>query len=230
MLRTLLVDGDAKDPVLQRLYPNAFTDDDEASTEFREIVHDDQLEGALGLGIAGEVRGCGLLGDGEPHPEDQPDVVQRGEPRDQLVLGHMIRSQGPLHRVDSREPLFELVVVHDLAELRRRLVVVGEGVRVQPLQHRVLGVTVHEQRAQHVRKRREDVALARRDPQVEPAPARPLDGGSGHAQRSFCNVAHSPWACRRDTSNSQRSRGPEETTARPFWCTSSISLVALSRG
>ena len=32
MLRALLVDGDAADPVLQRLYPNAFTDDEEAST------------------------------------------------------------------------------------------------------------------------------------------------------------------------------------------------------
>jgi hypothetical protein len=47
MLRALLVDGDAKDPVLQRLYPNAFPDDEEASAEFREIVHDDLLEQRL---------------------------------------------------------------------------------------------------------------------------------------------------------------------------------------
>ena len=47
MLRALLVEGDPKDPVLQRLFPNAFTDDVEASTEFREIVHDDLLEQRL---------------------------------------------------------------------------------------------------------------------------------------------------------------------------------------
>jgi Domain of unknown function (DUF2017). len=33
--------------VLQRLFPNAFPDDEEASTEFREIVHDDLLEQRL---------------------------------------------------------------------------------------------------------------------------------------------------------------------------------------
>jgi len=47
MLRALLVEGDPKDPVLQRLFPNAFADDEEASTEFREIVHDDLLEQRL---------------------------------------------------------------------------------------------------------------------------------------------------------------------------------------
>jgi len=47
MLRALLVDGDAADPALRRLYPNAFTDDEEASAEFDAIVHDDLLQQRL---------------------------------------------------------------------------------------------------------------------------------------------------------------------------------------
>ena len=46
-LRALLVSGDADDPVLKRLYPNAFIDDEEASVEFDAIVHDDLLEQRL---------------------------------------------------------------------------------------------------------------------------------------------------------------------------------------
>ena len=47
MLRTLLVDGDAADPALQRLYPKAFTDDEDASAEFHDITHDELLEQRL---------------------------------------------------------------------------------------------------------------------------------------------------------------------------------------
>ena len=46
-LRALLVSGDADDPVLKRLYPSAFIDDEEASVEFDAIVHDDLLEQRL---------------------------------------------------------------------------------------------------------------------------------------------------------------------------------------
>lgn len=46
-LRALLVSGDADDPVLKRLYPSAFADDEEASVEFDAIVHDDLLEQRL---------------------------------------------------------------------------------------------------------------------------------------------------------------------------------------
>jgi len=47
MLRALLVDGDAADPALQRLYPMAFNDDEDASAEFRDITHDELLEQRL---------------------------------------------------------------------------------------------------------------------------------------------------------------------------------------
>jgi hypothetical protein len=47
MLRALIVDGDAADPALQRLYPKAFTDDEEASAEFDDITHDELLEQRL---------------------------------------------------------------------------------------------------------------------------------------------------------------------------------------
>jgi hypothetical protein len=46
-LRALLVSGDPDDPVLKRLYPSAFIDDEEASVEFDAIVHDDLLEQRL---------------------------------------------------------------------------------------------------------------------------------------------------------------------------------------
>jgi len=47
MLRSLLVDGDAADPALQRLYPKAFTDDEDASAEFHDITHGELLEQRL---------------------------------------------------------------------------------------------------------------------------------------------------------------------------------------
>jgi hypothetical protein len=46
-LRALLLSGDADDPALERLYPSAFTDDEEASAEFDAIVHDDLLDQRL---------------------------------------------------------------------------------------------------------------------------------------------------------------------------------------
>lgn len=46
-LRSLLVSGEADDPALRRLYPKAFADDEEASSEFASIVHDDLLEQRL---------------------------------------------------------------------------------------------------------------------------------------------------------------------------------------
>jgi len=120
--------------------------------------------------------------------------------------------------------------VCDVVELGGRVLVIAEGLRIQPLQRGIGGISVDEQGTQHPRDGAENLALGRRDPKIEPTSARPLDERSPHAQRSFCIVAHSPCACRRDTSNSHRSRGPVETTARPLWCTSSISLVAFSLG
>ena len=83
MLRALLVDGDAKDPVLQRLYLNAFTDDDEASTEFREIVHDDQLEQRLAA--IDTMERTPAIGSCDRGRADR--VARRAERRVRLVLG-----------------------------------------------------------------------------------------------------------------------------------------------
>jgi hypothetical protein len=47
MLRSLLLGGDADDPAMKRLFPRAFLDDEEAATEFDEVVHDDLLEQRL---------------------------------------------------------------------------------------------------------------------------------------------------------------------------------------
>jgi hypothetical protein len=41
MLRTVLEQDDRSDPVLQRLFPSAFPDDQEATTEFDSVVRDD---------------------------------------------------------------------------------------------------------------------------------------------------------------------------------------------
>lgn len=46
-LRAVLSSGDAGDPVARRLFPSAYLDDDAASREFDEIVHDDLLERRL---------------------------------------------------------------------------------------------------------------------------------------------------------------------------------------
>jgi hypothetical protein len=46
-LRALLLSGDGDDPALERLYPRAVTDDEEASAEFDAIVHDDLLQQRL---------------------------------------------------------------------------------------------------------------------------------------------------------------------------------------
>ena len=52
---------------------------------------------------------------------------------------------------------------------------------------------------------------------------------TGFHQSSCCIVAHRPCSCSRNTSISAFSRVPLATTARPLWCTSSISSVAFSR-
>ena len=43
-LRAVVTSADAGDPVARRLYPSAYLDDEEASREFDEVVHDDLLE------------------------------------------------------------------------------------------------------------------------------------------------------------------------------------------
>ena len=40
-LADALAEPDPDDPVIQRLYPDGYTDDDEASREYRELVHGD---------------------------------------------------------------------------------------------------------------------------------------------------------------------------------------------
>ena len=46
-LRAVVTSGGAGDPVARRLYPSAYLDDEEASREFDEVVHDDLLERRL---------------------------------------------------------------------------------------------------------------------------------------------------------------------------------------
>lgn len=46
-LRAVLASGDAGDPVARRLFPSAYLDDEAASREFDDVVHDDLLEGRL---------------------------------------------------------------------------------------------------------------------------------------------------------------------------------------
>jgi Domain of unknown function (DUF2017) len=46
-LRAVLSSGDAGDPVARRLFPSAYLDDEAASREFDDVVHDDLLERRL---------------------------------------------------------------------------------------------------------------------------------------------------------------------------------------
>ena len=50
---TMLSQAEASDPAMQRLYPDGYTDDDEASAEFRELVAAD-----LTTARAGRLRAC----------------------------------------------------------------------------------------------------------------------------------------------------------------------------
>ena len=72
----------------------------------------------------------------------------------------------------------------------------------------------------------QDVSLLRGEMDLDTAPAAPPEV---RLHDSCCIVAHSPCSWRRKTSSSACSRGPLETTALPFWWTSSMSFVALSR-
>jgi hypothetical protein len=49
----LLDEPDPADPVIQRLYPDGYTDDDEASQEYRELVESD-----LGTERSGRLQAC----------------------------------------------------------------------------------------------------------------------------------------------------------------------------
>jgi hypothetical protein len=46
-LRSILASRDDGDPVVRRLYPGAYLDDEAASREFDDVVHDDLLERRL---------------------------------------------------------------------------------------------------------------------------------------------------------------------------------------
>lgn len=46
-LRAVLASGDAGDPVARRLFPSAYLDDEAASREFDDVVHDDLMERRL---------------------------------------------------------------------------------------------------------------------------------------------------------------------------------------
>ena len=52
-LADALTEPDPDDPMIQRLYPDGYTDDDEASREYRELVHSD-----LQAARIGRVRAC----------------------------------------------------------------------------------------------------------------------------------------------------------------------------
>ena len=43
ILRSTLTEGDPEDPVLRRLFPSAYLDDEAATAEFDSVVHDDLL-------------------------------------------------------------------------------------------------------------------------------------------------------------------------------------------
>jgi hypothetical protein len=47
-LAEALAEPDPQDPVIQRLYPDGYTDDEEASREYRELVHGDLQAGRIG--------------------------------------------------------------------------------------------------------------------------------------------------------------------------------------
>ena len=137
---------------------------------------------------------------------------------------------GRLERVEGGQALGVEIVADQVAVLRLELVVVGIGLGVEARQRRVVGGRALGEREAHRRRQRAQQAallrVAGRDRTDRRRVAR--HAGVAHDYVSCSIVAHSPCSCRRKTSSSAFSLGPLDTTALPFWCTSSMSRVAFS--
>ena len=126
--------------------------------------------------------------------------------------------------IERTQLAVEQAVAHELRVLGVPRVVVDVCERKQPVERRLLGV---QRLPELIRERGEDVALLLRQVHAERAVAPRLDPAP-HGQ-SCCIVAQRPCAWRRETSSSDFSRVPDDTTAFPSLCTWSMSLVARVR-
>ena len=169
-------------------------------------------------------------------PEGEPDVVERADPavdrlgvqvQFQLLGAHRGGREVRLARWMRVEPLVAQRRLGQLAEGALGLGVVAVGGREQPLRDRVVvGEAARFERLAGVAEQvHEQFALRPLAAQHGSAP-----GGDDPHQDCCSRVAQRPYPCSVVASSSIRSRGPDETTARPLWWTSSISFSALSFG
>ena len=169
-----------------------------------------------------------VVGDVEHRAEDQPQRVDGLHPGVQLLRVQDLGIDRRLDEIHVGEPALLELVVREPAVLVLLLRVVGVGGRVQPADPRI-GAVEREQLAQLAEQLPDQLALAGVELELVAPVAQDARGAAERPRQSCLMVAHRPCSCRRKTSSSAFSRVPEETTARPLWCTSSISSVALAR-
>ena len=183
--------------------------------------------------IAGEVASLESSVISSLVPTHQPDRVQRPEPREDLVLRsarpcaiggvHACRGLPLAEQQVVAVPLFVFQVGHR----RRRGRAAGNS---RATAGSLEGSSEVSSVSELVRRTSHGVALLRIDSRTSKPVAGPCGHRAAHRQRSFCIVAHSPYACSRATSRSASSREPFDTTALPLVCTSIISFSAFGPG
>ncbi len=136
----------------------------------------------------------------------------------------MVSSIGRHQGVERLLVVIEERPAHHLGVVGLGRVVVGVGHGEEPLGR---GVVVVDELPGLLGQHPQQVALGILEAGPDAAVTVARETPPRHPERSM--VAHSPCSWSRKTSSSARSRGPELTTARPLWWTSSMSLVALSR-
>jgi len=138
----------------------------------------------------------------------------------------------PFEHIEAREPVAQEVAADRVLVLELGDRVVGMRGREQPLEGRIRGRRlVHEQGAELPGDLGEHLAFVRSERHLERAVLPSTDRSLRHGRyRSFCIVAHRPYACSRATWPSHSSFVPFDTTAFPFVCTSIISFSAFVLG
>ena len=109
--------ADTDDPLLARLFPPAYADDDEAEGEYRRLVYDELLDGRLrALRVVEETLGANRLS------EDEAATWMRAPNDIRLVLGTRLDVNEETYTADFDPRDRELVVFAYLSWLQEQLV------------------------------------------------------------------------------------------------------------
>ena len=167
-----------------------------------------------------------VLADVEPRAEDEPQVVERGEPTVELTGVEAVAAGGLRQGAEVLEAKRFQLGAHERAVLALDLLVLVRS-RTEAPERRILGLR-RKQLLELGGESAQKVALVRAEVDAKVTVHGALDR-CGRLGQSWRSVAQSPCAWRRATSCSAFSRVPLETTALPSWWTCSMSSVALAR-